>query len=268
MVRFARHPSDNLTHIREYGNADIRLHRQEVNMKLTFLGTGSAYNPISKNTSGYTRFGGTMLLFDCGETVFETLFRRGLFERFENFLIVITHFHSDHCGSLGSMISYCYNVLKKPVFIFYPNTNICSYLTLTGVPQHMYEYYSTVPEMFADELEIIPYTVQHDPMIHCFGYLVRIGKQAFFYGGDSMRIPPEILLLLEQGKICEIYQDVTHDKGLECTCHGSLERLCQYVDAQFRSKVICMHFSGDFSERIHLCGFQAAVAEGRDEGTK
>ena len=75
-------------------------------MELRFLGTGSAYNPLSKNTNAFLPLGNMLLLFDCGESTFETLYSKGFLEQYTLFLVVITHFHSDHVGSLGSFISF------------------------------------------------------------------------------------------------------------------------------------------------------------------
>ena len=224
-------------------------------MKLTFLGKGSAYNPAMKNTSAYLPMGKTMLLFDCGETVFETLFFKGLLDAFNEFLIVVTHFHSDHIGSLGSFISYCHCRLHKSVSIFYPEKNICQLLASTGVDETMYTYLDRIPAKLTKDLDIVPYTVRHDPTISCYGYLVKADGASFFYGGDSVAAPEEIMCLLLGKKLGKIYQDVTYEFARESTCHGSLEGLCAQVPKAFRPQVSCMHFDHDFTSKVIDCGF-------------
>ena len=40
---------------------------------LKFIGTGSAFNQDLGNTSAYIKDGETLLLIDCGETVFQRI---------------------------------------------------------------------------------------------------------------------------------------------------------------------------------------------------
>lgn len=42
---------------------------------LKFLGRGSAFNTAEGNTSAYHIIDNTLILFDCGETVFHTLIK-------------------------------------------------------------------------------------------------------------------------------------------------------------------------------------------------
>lgn len=83
--------------------------------QLKFLGTGSAFNTKLGNTSAYllNNDKSAMLLFDCGETVFSKL--KPILEKNKNineFTICITHSHSDHIGSLPTLLYYLYYVYK------------------------------------------------------------------------------------------------------------------------------------------------------------
>ena len=229
-------------------------------MELRFLGTGSAYNPLSKNTNAFLPLGNMLLLFDCGESTFETLYSKGFLEQYTSFLVVITHFHSDHVGSLGSFISFCHCHLKKKIYLVYPNADIVKFLEFTGVPDAMYTHLTPDAPMPCAELHLTAFQVQHDPMIQCFGYLVSADNHHFFYGGDSVGIPEEILLLLTDGKIDTIYQDVTYEHMWESACHGTLEGLRMQVPERCRNQIVCMHFGSDFRAEIEAAGFRAAVA--------
>lgn len=229
-------------------------------MELRFLGTGSAYNPLSKNTNAYLPLGNMLLLFDCGESTFETLYSRGLLDQYASFIVAITHFHSDHVGSLGSFVSFCHCQLKKKVYLIYPNTNIVKLLEFTGVPDTMYTYLAPDSSMPYRQLHLTAYEVQHDPMIQCFGYQVTADGFSFFFGGDSTGIPPKILQLLIAGKIDTIYQDVTYEHIGESLCHGTLEGLCAQVPMDLRRHVVCMHLGSDLRAKIEAAGFRAAVA--------
>ena len=75
---------------------------------LKFIGTGSAFNQDLGNTSAYIKDGETLLLIDCGETVFQRIKEIKLLDDVKKVYIVITHNHSDHIGSLGSLVEYLY----------------------------------------------------------------------------------------------------------------------------------------------------------------
>ena len=112
--------------------------------------------------------------------------------------------------------------------------------------------------MPCEKLHLTAVEVQHDPLIHCFGYLVHIDDHRFFFGGDSAAIPADILQLLLDNRIDTIYQDVTYEHSWESTCHGTLEGLCNQVPESFREKVICMHLGSDICGKIDTAGFRVA----------
>ena len=90
-------------------------------MELLFLGRGSAFNYSEGNTSAYFIDKNELFLIDCGESIFErkAIYRNNekITENVKNINIMITHTHSDHIGSIGSLIMYCYYVIKKKVNI-------------------------------------------------------------------------------------------------------------------------------------------------------
>lgn len=227
-------------------------------MDLRFLGVGSAYNPACKNANAVLPIDGCLLMFDCGESAFETLFTNGFLEKYDTFIVAITHFHSDHVGSLGSFISYCHCKLGKRVYLVFPNDGIVKLMRFTGVPDSMYTHLTPEDTMPCERIRLTAVAVRHDPMIDCFGYLVRVDEEQFFFGGDSAEIPEEILELLAEKKIGTVYQDVTYEQLWESACHGTLEGLCRQVPAELRSHVVCMHFGSDFSQRVEAQGFRAA----------
>lgn len=227
-------------------------------MDLRFLGIGSAYNPLYKNSNAILPIDDCLLMFDCGESTFETLYSRGFLEQYNSFIVAITHFHSDHVGSLGSFISYCHCQLHKKVYLVYPNEDILKFLLFTGVPDSMYTYLKPDAPMPCDRLHLTAVEVQHDPLINCFGYVVQVDDEQTFFGGDSAGIPESILQLLMSEKIDTIYQDVTYEHSWESSCHGTLEALCNQVPDAFRSRIVCMHLGSDFIGRIETAGFRVA----------
>ena len=90
-------------------------------MELNFLGRGSAFNPKEGNTSAYFIENNELFLIDCGEDIFERIIKNNVLKDIEKINALITHTHSDHIGSLGSLIMYSYYIIKKKVNIILPS---------------------------------------------------------------------------------------------------------------------------------------------------
>ena len=73
---------------------------------LKFIGTGSAFNTDMINNSAFIKEETTLFIIDSGETAFARMKNLKLFDDIENVYIAITHTHSDHIGSLGSLVAY------------------------------------------------------------------------------------------------------------------------------------------------------------------
>ena len=89
-------------------------------MELFFLGRGAAFNPKEGNNSAYFVENNQLFLIDCGESIFERLVESGVLESVEAINLMITHTHSDHIGSLGSLAMYSFYTLHKPLNIILP----------------------------------------------------------------------------------------------------------------------------------------------------
>lgn len=106
---------------------------------MKFFGCGAGFNPRRGNTSAFLALGDILVVLDCGETTYEKLYKN--FElRGKTVYVVLTHLHSDHVGSLGSLVSYLYCVLGQRPYIVYPSEDICRYLSLVGVEAGFYHY--------------------------------------------------------------------------------------------------------------------------------
>lgn len=227
-------------------------------MELTFLGTGSAYNPTLGSTSAYCILGRTLFLIDCGETVFEAMVAHKLLDKIDTIFLAVTHFHSDHIGSIGSMFSYCSNVLNKRIYLYYPTSDICSLLNVTGVPSSMYVYCNSVPSGLPFNIKAIE--VKHDPMIKCYGYEIIDTDTTIFYGGDSSEISEDTIKKLKSGKYSHVYQDTTYEYRRPLSAHNSLEELAVQIEPKYRNRITCMHFGSDFTARVSALGFIPAIA--------
>lgn len=229
-------------------------------MNLTFLGTGAAYYPVLGSTSAYFIKGNCLYLIDCGETTFARIFGRAVLRECERVFVLITHLHADHIGSLGSLISYCKNVIRKEVTVISPDPALVRVLEMTGLNSGDYRHCAAFDRPFPGAVWITPLSVQHDRSMKCYGYLLRDAEETVYYGGDACGMPEGILDRLREGEIVRAYQEVTYETQ-ESASHTSLRQLCESVPRPLRDRIVCMHFGDAYISRVSECGFGVAVAQ-------
>ena len=89
-------------------------------MDLIFLGRGAAFNPEEGNNSAYFIENNQLFLIDCGESIFKSLMENNVLENIETINLMITHTHSDHIGSLGTLISKLFYTYNRKTNIIIP----------------------------------------------------------------------------------------------------------------------------------------------------
>lgn len=230
-------------------------------MELRFLGTGAAFFPEMGNNGAFFVRGDDLYLLDCGESAFAKLHRSGLLTQYKGQLtILLTHMHSDHCGSLGTLVLYMNSILGCKSVIVHPNDEVRELLRLMGANESQY---TLKPDLQADGLSITPIPIQHTPAVKAFAYLVKTEAETIYYSGDSTHIPPEILDGLRGGSIGRLYQDVTHytTPPQSHAPHLYLSELEALIEAPLRSKVWVMHYNEDFRAMAKEAGFQCTQTD-------
>lgn len=97
-------------------------------MEAKIVGYGGAFDTTLVNSSLWVSAGGLRFLVDCGHSVFAELVRTGLADKID--VLLITHLHDDHVGSLSSYLLYRYHVLQLPApEIWCPNAGFMEQLT-------------------------------------------------------------------------------------------------------------------------------------------
>lgn len=217
---------------------------------LKFLGRGSAFNTAEGNTSAYHIIDNTLILFDCGETVFHTLIKNNKLSNLikkhniEDIYVHITHLHSDHVSSLSSLIYYCYFVLGMKIKVHYPNIKRCKkgysstlidLLTIHGHNNEQYEfktnsnrYVFSHPALHTDELKSYSYTIILD----------ELGCRKAFYSGDCCELRVPTILNINNGFYDEIYLECAVNKS---NVHMDFEYLNSVIKPEIRDRVYLMH---------------------------
>ena len=229
-------------------------------MEIRFLGIGSAYNTAWGNNNAYFRRGEDLCLLDCGEASFHALRRRGFLEDCRGKIIVLlTHCHADHAGSLASLCSYGYYKLGKKIHVVHPDKRIVSLLGLMGIPEDQFHYHEALEDLLPG------ITAQALPVIHvadipCYGYLLCENGAYIYYSGDAGSIPDRVLELLRQGALEKLYQDTcwAPKDSPPSGHHLSLYQLEEIIPPPLRNRVYCMHFNTDYRDEAKEAGFSLA----------
>ena len=221
---------------------------------LKFLGTGNAFS--EHNTSAYFIKDKSLYLFDCGETVFTDIKKHHLLENIDKVNVFLTHLHSDHSGSIGSLL---FHLASKDfpienVRVYFPEPDkIYNLLELFDV-QDLCTY---VSQKDAENLGVIPVSQKHN-RITSYGYLFSVNGKTGYFSGDTQEIPAEVLDLFKAGKIDKMYVDTCFDEKNEY--HLYYKKLEDYIPKNLRKKVTCMHLKDGFNKNL-LNDFNIAEKE-------
>lgn len=231
-------------------------------MELKFLGRGAAFNPKEGNTSAYFMDDKQLFLIDSGESVFERLVSNGLLEDITDINLMITHTHSDHIGSLGTLVMYSYYVLVRPLNIVIPSeakylSNIEEILNGFGCSHEMYNY---VDEKKYDNKFLSFQTIRymetkHSDELSCYGILFTTLDGLIYYSGDTREIE-NVKLVINTGKnIDKLYIDTT-TANFPGNVHLYIGVLQEQIPEELKSKVYCMHLNNDLCiEEARIGGF-------------
>jgi Cft2 family RNA processing exonuclease len=232
-------------------------------MELTFLGRGAGFYPAEGSTSAYFLDKGELFLIDCGESVFETFFDKKLLDSVSSLNILITHTHSDHVGSLGSLLLYA-SVAKNIITNIISDKNVAylpqirTLLDIYGLPKRMYRIADA--SAFDDRYSRFN-RVRYIKTFHCdelesCAILFETSGGLVFYSGD-MKDPAPLIEIIKSGqKIDKIYIDANNGPAPN-PYHLRLTEIYDIVPPELRPEVYCMHFNGcKCMDDALACGFK------------
>ena len=223
-------------------------------MHLQFTGMGAAYYPQLGSNSAFFSINNHLYMIDCGESTFKSMVELGVLEKYEHITVFVTHVHFDHIGSLGTMITYCRNVIHKTVTVLSQDTIIQQMLSLAGINTDRYVFIQEAVHTEPNGLRITATPARHVDAIPCYGYLLEYKQDRTYFSGDTAVIPTDILDEFHSGNIQQMYVDCSTDR-IGGHTHLSLEALCSMIPDEERSRVTCMHLGGPFQQAVLESGF-------------
>lgn len=220
-------------------------------MDLQFLGRGAAFNPKEGNNSAYFIEDNQLFLIDCGESIFERLIENELLEGIDAINLMITHTHSDHIGSLGTLAMYSFYTLRNPLNIVMKRgvkylSNIEKILDGFGCTQTMYNYVDEeqYDNRFASFQKIRYMETSHCAELSSYGLLFTTPKGLVYYSGDTREIENIKSLIASGQDIDKLYIDTT-TANFPDNAHLYIGILKKQIPEKFKSKVFCMHINND-----------------------
>lgn len=216
-------------------------------MELLFLGRGSAFNTCEGNNSAYFIDKNELFLIDCGESIFERIIDKGLLDDINCVNVMITHTHSDHVGSIGSLIMYCYYVIHKSINIIISKDSLykddlINLIRIFGCTNDMYSIvYEDVFDNKYSLFNSIKYMkTNHVSQIPSYGTLFNTSNGVVYYSGDTSDLD-NISDLINSGVVIDkIYVDTT-SVDVANNVHVYIGNLYELIPIDLRDKVYCMH---------------------------
>ncbi|MFW5487032.1 MAG: MBL fold metallo-hydrolase [Desulfovibrio sp.] len=247
-------------------------------MKLTFLGSGSAFTCGGNYQSNLLfEAGGERLLIDCGSDVRHALHEKGLFYR-DIDAVYISHLHSDHVGGMEWLGFSClfdpetsrpdlyinenlkeklwFNVLQGGMGSLEGETpDLHSYFKVHSVPNNGFFLWNGVKFQLVQTIHVIN-GYHYAP---CFGLLFNVQGVNVFFSSDIQYAPKQFSMFYEAADI--IFHDA-ETLPLTTGVHPSFEDLCNLPDA-VRDKMWLYHYNPGELPDARAAGFRGFVEKGQ-----
>ena len=188
-------------------------------------------------------------MIDCGESVFPKLINNYLLDNIKAVNILITHTHSDHVGSLGSLILYCFYNLNVKVNIILPCEHkylddLKDLLRIFGCSSKMYKFiYENELTGKYDLFDSIKFmTTKHSKGMVCYGILFDTRTGILYYSGDTKEISNIKKIIKDYEIIDKVYID-TSSIDSEDNPHVYIGTLDEEIPPYLRDKFYCMHIN-------------------------
>lgn len=182
---------------------------------------------------------------------------KDLIEGVKEIHVLITHMHSDHVGSLGGFIGFCYWKYKIVTKVYFSEKQkISMFLQLLGLNENeSFNVYDAKNKRIDSlKLEISASITKHVKNLHTYSYTLKFDNENdIFYSGDTYETNFNVIPFLESGNL--IYHDTCLNDRKE-NVHTSLRVLSEMIPKKYRNQVYCIHIDGEnFIEEAKKQGF-------------
>lgn len=234
-------------------------------MKLNFLGMGASFYPQVGNNSAYFIDQDELFLIDAGEDVFGKLMSQGILKQVKIINLLVTHLHSDHVGSLGSLILYCNFAMKAKLRIIYQNDlkyfeDLKRLVEIFGCTNEMVEYRLTDSYNDYNLFDSITFIeTDHCDTLDCYGIKFQKGDVVTYYSGDTRELT-QTRAILEHEKVDYVYIDV-NTSNAEGRVHVFIDELLE-LDHNYFEHLYCMHInSPECIDKAHQYGLKVVLID-------
>lgn len=251
-------------------------------MKLHFLGYGSGHNPAFGSNSAYMKLPGDgMLLLECGESTLRNILGVRYFNKIKYLTIILSHTHSDHSGSLGTLIPLVYSETGRPVSLLYGSRRqrreIAGLLKNFGVPRLCYRLlpvtvthrlnFDLRQELFGGALLVVDMErTQHVKELDCFSItIVQSGDSEtatplIYWSGDTSDPFGAVAALLMDKKSL-VYHEANSGVGSQHMNIDEFDRILlaaarfdNKLAQKWRRRTTLMHLNSEetYTKAIHM----------------
>jgi phosphoribosyl 1,2-cyclic phosphodiesterase len=160
---------------------------------------------------------------------------------------MITHTHSDHVGSLGTLMLYAFAVKKIDVAVIIDGNMdylpaLRSLLEIYGLNKQMYHFADAAD--FSGKYSLfnkIRYVkTKHVEELETCAIAFETDDGLVFYSGDINNLAPIIDILKSGSPIDKIYVDTNNDRQPN-PHHISIHGLNEIVPPELKPRIYCMH---------------------------
>ena len=206
-----------------------------------------------------------LLLLDCGESVFADLLRRGALSGVTDITVALSHLHSDHCGSLGSLCHYCFYMLHIVPKLVLPEdaayrADVVTLLRLFGVQENAFAFVEDGGALGFSSFRSFRYVpTRHSDGMRCFSFIFETENGGVFFSSDTCTTETLAAFIQSHPNFERAYMDST-DADYPGNIHLPIGQIAQVVPAEKRGRVYMMHLNrAACAEAGRAFGFSCAA---------
>ena len=241
---------------------------------LNFLGIGSAFTPELGNNSSYYKENDNMILIDCGWDVYPKIRKFNLLDNINTLYIFCTHTHQDHCGSMGTLISWCSQVKAIKVYLVLPPDlewieNLTNMLNTADVYLNE-DYYilNNLENIFSKIVNVSFFEVEHCARIKSYAMKFYFNNNTFMvYSGDCANIQSVLKQTIDSNsyKFTRAYVDCNLESLSKISSikpHELLADLETFIPINMRKYFYVMHYDSlKCIDAAKQCGFNTVASK-------